>query len=140
MSRWTELRRALARVVATDETHSQVSEALTVALAVRGRTADDADLRLLVEATVVPDDARAGVDLERVAHALVLPATRRWLAGHDLDQLTDALAGAPAELESVVEPEFEALGARLLRLDIVAVEHLLASPSGDDAEPPGRSA
>jgi hypothetical protein len=141
MPRWTVLRRALARALPTGRQHdafTEVTEAMTVPLAVRGRTTDGADLRLLVDVTVVPVTAVAGPDLERIAQALVPPAVRRWAAEHDLDHLQASLPTARTALESAVQPEIEALGARLLRLDVVAVEHLLASPS---AEPdPGGAA
>ena len=51
----------------------------------------------------------------------MVPAVRRWLAEHELAGLPDQLFAAQPELESVVQPEFEALGARLIRLDVVAV-------------------
>lgn len=111
--------------------HSHLAETLMVPLAVRGLTTDGADLRLLLEAQVAPGTVTARAELERIAQALVVPAVRRWLAEHELAGLPDQLFAAQPELESVVQPEFEALGARLIRLDVVAVEHLLASPSGD---------
>ncbi|KRB78618.1 hypothetical protein ASE01_05040 [Nocardioides sp. Root190] len=131
MPRWTELRRALARAVTTGGTHGHVTEAVTVPLAVRGRTTDGADLRLLVDVTLAPDAPAAGPDLERIAQALVPPAVRRWVGQHELDRLQAALPTARAGLEASVQPEIEALGARLLRLDVVAVEHLLTSPSAE---------
>lgn len=111
--------------------HSHLAETLTVPLAVRGLTTDSADLRLLLEAQVAPGTVTARAELERIAQALVVPAVRRWLAEHELAGLPDQLFAAQPELESVVQPEFEALGARLIRLDVVAVEHLLTSPSAE---------
>lgn len=135
------MRRALARAVTTGRPHgafTDVSEALTVPVAVRACTTDRADLRLLVDVTVVPVTPAAGPDLERIAQALVPPAVRRWAGRHDLEALQGALPTARSVLEAAVQPEIQALGARLLRLDVVAVEHLLASPS---AEPdPGGAA
>lgn len=100
-------------------------------LTVRGATADGADVRLLVDATVAAGPA-APADPVRVAHALLLAATRRWLAGQDLAGLPSRLPRAREAVEDGVDEEFSELDLRLLRLDVVAVEHLLASPSGAD--------
>lgn len=135
MPRWTVIRRSLARAPdSTGGDRSQLAATSTVPLALRGRTADGADLRVLVDAQVSPVSVDDGRQLERITQALVVPAVRRWLAEHDLAGLPDELLSGRGELEDLVQPEFEALGARLLRLDVVAVEHLLASPS---AEPEG---
>lgn len=135
MPRWTGIRRSLARATApTGRTHGHLDAMTLVPLALRGRTADGADLRVLLDAHVAPDAADAGPELERVTQALVVPAVQRWLAEHRLAELPAGLVQARGELESVVQPELTALGARLLRLEVVAVEHLLASPSGEPDE------
>lgn len=103
----------------------------TVPLTVRGPTADGADVRLLVE-TMLAAGPTAPPEPVRIALALLLPASRRWLAGHDLARLPEALPGARDSLEDAVRDEFGELGLRLLRFDVVAVEHLLASPSAED--------
>lgn len=101
---------------------------LVLPLTVRGPAADGADVRLLVEATVVAGPA-APADPVRVAHALLLAATRRWLADQDLASLPARLPRVREAVEGGVDEEFSELDLRLLRLDVVAVEHLLASPS-----------
>ncbi|NYI44239.1 hypothetical protein BJ993_001319 [Nocardioides aromaticivorans] len=100
-------------------------------LTVRGPTADGADVRLLVEAMVAAGPA-APADPVRVTRALLLAAARRWLAAHDLPDLPEGLPHARDALEHAVGEVFDDLDLRLLRLDVVSVEHLLASPSGAD--------
>lgn len=100
-------------------------------ITVRGPAADGADVRLLVEAMVAAGPA-APADPVRVAHALLLAASRRWLADRDLPGLQEGLPQARDALEGAVGAEFRELDLRLLRFDVVAVEHLLASPSADD--------
>lgn len=101
-------------------------------LTVRGPTADGADVRLLVEAMVAAGPA-AIADPVRVMHALLLPATRRWLVGHELSDLPTHLPHVRDSLEDAIGEEFQELDLLLLRLDVVSVEHLLASPSSPDA-------
>lgn len=103
----------------------------TVPMTVRGPTADGADVRLLVE-TMLAAGPTAPPEPVRVAVALLLPAARRWLASHDLARLPERLPGARDALEEAVRDEFGGLDLRLLRFDVVAVEHLLASPSADE--------
>lgn len=118
-------------MVPSGQTHGHLAETLSVPLAVRARTSDGADLRLLLEVTLAPELVTSQSEIERIAQALVVPALRRWLVEHALSALPDGLLSARTDLEAVVQPEFEALGARLLRLDVVAVEHLLTSPSAE---------
>jgi len=113
--------------------------AYVVPLTVRGTTYDGADVRLLLEATVAtgpagnpagnPAGGAAGAD--RATLALLVPAARRWLATHPVGRLRGELAGVPTLLHDEVRDELAELGVRLLRVDVVAVEHLLASPSAD---------
>lgn len=103
-------------------------------LTVRTRTEDAAELRLLLDAVVAPSASSAASDdaeLERVAHALLVPATERWVRRHPLVAIQHSPARARSAIEESVRPEFAGLGATLLRLDIVAIEHLLLSPSAD---------
>lgn len=130
MSRWTDLRRTLAHLIAA-QAHGRPIETLLVPMVVRGRTADRADLRVLLDGIVEVEAVADRAELERMIHAIVVPGVRRWLAERALADLPEALPGARPELEAMVQPELEALGTRLLRLDLVAVEHLLVSPSAD---------
>lgn len=103
-----------------------------VALTVRARTADGADLRLLLEARVsspdLPDD-----ELERLSIALVVPATSDWVGRHQVRALDGGLGPRLLEVEACARAPMRSLGAELLAVDVIACEHLLASPS---AEPP----
>lgn len=103
-----------------------------VPLTVRATASDGADIRLLIEAR---SRARAGAepDVERIIHALVVPAAARWLRRHGLEDLaSDAHAVGP-DLERLVGEELSGLGVDLVGLDVVAVEHLLVSPSAGRA-------
>lgn len=104
-------------------------------MTVRGPTADGEDVRLLVE-VLLDGGPSAPAEPERVAHALLLAAARRWLAEHDLAELRDALPSARDSMEAAVRDEFDELDLRLLRFDVESVEHLIASRSADPEELP----
>ena len=139
---WYALRRGLGRFVdATGAPRRAAAHAaassvpLTVPLTVRGVTRDEADVRLLLEAVTVPaGDAASPAWLGRVVDAIVVPAAGRWLGDHALADLDDPVPLRVA-LEERVVPELTGLGVLLLRCDVVAVEHLVVSPSAEPARP-----
>lgn len=100
-------------------------------ITVRGATRDEDEIRILLDAVVAPSVIAVGhPDLPRITHALVVPAVERWLRQRSLPEVQADLASARGAVEDAVRPEFGGLGATLLRLDLIAVEHLLLSPSG----------
>lgn len=148
----TRLRRSLGRLLAVRDDGipprgegggTQAAQALhVVPLTVRARTADAADLRVLLEVRLsspypeLPDD-----DLERITLALVVPATSDWVRRQDLAVLDAGLGPRLLEVEDTVRAPLHSLGAELLAVDVIACEHLLASPSADPDEggrPDGR--
>ncbi|MBM7516781.1 hypothetical protein [Nocardioides nitrophenolicus] len=100
---------------------------LVVPLTVRSRTADGADLRLLLEADVDASGRTSAAELERVAFAIVVPAVEEVVRRRELAQLAeDPTAG------------LDRIGGDLLSVRVVAVEHLIVSPSADpSADPAG---
>ncbi|UUW90264.1 hypothetical protein ABFU82_16365 [Nocardioides sp. WV_118_6] len=135
----TRLRRTLGRLLAVrDDGHRPWGEGggtqtlHVVPLTVRARTADAADLRMLLEVRLaspypdLPDD-----DLERITLALVIPATSDWVRRHELTALDDALGPRLLTVEDAVRAPMLSLGAELLAVDVIACEHLLASPSAE---------
>ena len=104
----------------------------TVPVTVRAHTSDDADMRLLldvrVEGVTLPPH-----DLDRLVHALTVPATRRWVAQHDLAGLQADLAPELDDVGASVRDGLAEVGANLLDVELVAAEHLLSSPSADPA-------
>ncbi|GEB14855.1 hypothetical protein GUY44_01055 [Pimelobacter simplex] len=145
----TRLRRSLGRLLAVRDDGSPPrgegsgTQALhVVPLTVRARTADAADLRVLLEARLsspfpdLPDD-----DLERITLALVVPATADWVRRQELAVLDAGLGPRLLEVEDAVRAPLRSLGAELLAVDVIACEHLLASPSAEPDEggrPDGR--
>ncbi len=110
----------------------------TVPLTVRALTSDGADVRLLLEAEVLSVSVASALVAERVTHALVVPALERWVRRHDLASLTVELERSVSGVAVHLKDELGALDTKLLRLEVIAVEHLLASPSADpDADRPG---
>ena len=108
---------------------------ITVPVTVRAQSDDDAELRIMLDAVVAPAaNASIPPDLERLTHALLVPAVERWVRQRSLASFQDNLNVARAAFEDNVRPEFAGLGATLLRLDLVAVEHLLVSPSARSDE------
>ena len=105
----------------------------TVPLTVRSLTSDGADVRLLLEAEVRSVPTAPALDAERITHALVVPALERWVGRHELASLTVELERSVSGVAVQLDEQLGALGTRLLRLEVVAVEHLLASPSADPA-------
>jgi|GEM_PF-5497191 len=103
----------------------------TVPLTVRTLTSDGADVRLLLEAEVLSASTVPALVTERVTHALVVPALERWVRRHDLASLTVELERSVSGVAVQLNNELDALDTKLLRLEVVAVEHLLASPSAD---------
>lgn len=102
----------------------------------RSRTADGADIRLLLEARVTSH--RLPVEeVERLALALIVPAAVQWLGRQDLATLDVALRPTLPEVEAAVRAPLAALGAELLAIALVAGEHLLVSPSTDMLDGPG---
>lgn len=95
---------------------------MVVPLTVRCRTADGADIRLLLEADVATSarTRTAELEIERVAMALVVPAAEEAVRRRDLASLA---ADPTLDLAHV--------GGDLLTVRVIAVEHLLASPSAD---------
>lgn len=91
-----------------------------VPLTVRSRTADGADIRLLLEADVVTAGRASTAELERVALAIVVPAAEEAVRRRELATLA-------------IDPTLglDAVGGHLLSVRVVAVEHLLLSPSGE---------
>lgn len=108
----------------------------TVPVTVRARTADRADMRLLLEVRVEAGSLQAG-DLDRFVHQWTVPATRAWVAQHDLAGLQADLAPELDEVAATVRDGLATVGATLLGVELVAAEHLLASPSADPADGPG---
>lgn len=108
----------------------------TVPVTVRARTADRADMRLLLEVRAEAGTLEPG-DLDRFVHEWVVPATREWVAQHDLAGLQADLPPELDEVASTVRVGLTTVGATLLGVELVAAEHLLASPSADAADGPG---
>lgn len=107
---------------------------VVVPLTVRGDTADGADLRLLLEARLasrtLPD-----AEVERVAYALIEAGAGRWLRSQRLEQLADSVGPRLTSVEDAVREPAAGLGVDVIAVDVVAVEHLLVSPSADPADP-----
>ena len=93
---------------------------LVVPLTVRTRIADGAEIRLLLEADVDAPERTPAADLERVAMAIVVPAAEEAVRRRDL-----------AALEADPTAGLDQVGGDLLRVRVVAVEHLIVSPSAD---------
>lgn len=72
-------------------------------------------------------------DLDRLVFALTVPATRRWVAQHDLAGLQADLAPELDEVGATVRDGLAEVGVTLLDVELVAAEHLLSSPSADPA-------
>lgn len=107
-----------------------------VPLTARSRTADGADIRLLLEARLTSHRLSAE-EIERLALALIVPAAVQWLGRQDLAALDVALRPTLPEIESAVREPLAALGTELLAVALVAGEHLLVSPSRDGFDGPG---
>lgn len=103
---------------------------VVVPITVRSQTTDGADIRLLLEARLT--SARLShEEVERIALALVVPAAVQWVRRHELPALDGRLGASLHDVEESVREPVAALGADLLTIATVAVEHLLASPSAD---------
>ncbi|UMG94571.1 hypothetical protein [Nocardioides sp. TF02-7] len=100
--------------------------AVTVPLTVRETTADQKDVRLLLEVVVRPVGASAAHDVEPLVCGVV-PLVSRWVRRHRLADLTPDLHHV---WHDPVAELLESLGADLLSLRVVAIEHLILSPSG----------
>lgn len=107
----------------------------TVPVTVRARTADRADMRLLLEVHVEAGTLQQG-DLDRFVHEWTVPATREWVSQRDLAGLQAELAPELDEVAAIVREGLVTVGATLLGVELVAAEHLLASPSADPADGP----
>lgn len=103
-----------------------------VPLAVRTRTADLADVRLLLEVLIRPLDPKH-VSAEQVGERAVVPVVRQWVHDHPMADLPGELA-APA-LHAALVDEVAAFGGEFAGLEVVAVEHLIVSPSADEPDP-----
>lgn len=101
---------------------------MIVPVTARCRTADGADIRVLLEADVATAarSRTAELEIERVAMALVVPAAEEAVRRRDLASL-------------VADPSLDLthVGGDLLTVRVVAVEHLIASPSADPAPADG---
>lgn len=135
----TRLRRTLGRLLAIRDDGqrprgegSGTQTLHVVPLTVRARTADHADLRVLLEVRLaspypdLPDE-----DLERITLALVVPATSDWVRRQEISALDSALGPRLLAVEDTVRAPMRSLGAELLAVDVIACEHLLASPSAE---------
>ncbi|WP_436697797.1 hypothetical protein [Nocardioides sp. BYT-33-1] len=101
-----------------------------VPVTVRERTDDDADIRLLLEAKLSSATLPLG-EIDRITLALVVPAASAWVRRQRLAALEHSLGPRLREVEESVCHQTRALGADLLSVEVVAVEHLLVSPSAD---------
>lgn len=104
-----------------------------VPLTIRTHTGDGADLRLLLEARLAPTRL-ARDELDRVAAAVIEPVATAWVRRRRLAAIR-GLGPRLGEVENDVRAQLDGLGAPLVTIDVVAVEHLLTSPSADDAAP-----
>lgn len=128
------LRLAVGRLLCRGRaTGSRSTGSSTVPVTVRARTADGADLRLLLEVRVEAGKLQPG-DLDRFVHEWTVPATREWVAGHDLAGLQADLAPELDEVAGAVRVGLAEEGATLLDVELVAAEHLLSSPSAGPAD------
>lgn len=98
----------------------QTPDYLVVPVTVRAQTSDGADIRLLLEADVDASGKAKPAELERVALAIVVPAAEEAVGRRDLADLAADPSGG-----------LDDIGGDLLSVRVVAVEHLLLSPSGD---------
>ncbi|GAA1509941.1 hypothetical protein [Nocardioides humi] len=101
-----------------------------VPVTVRERTEDDADIRLLLDAKL-SSATLPQAEVDRIALALIVPAASTWVRRQRLATLEDSLGPRLREVEEGVCHQTRALGADLLSVEVVAVEHLLVSPSAD---------
>jgi len=131
-----ELRRAAARLVSRGKHRpGGQDDYATVPVTVRARTSDNADMRLLLDVRVEAGTLQAD-DLDRFVHECAVPATRRWVAQHDLAGLQADLAPELGDVAASVRDGLAEVGATLLDVELVAAEHLLSSPSADPADGP----
>ncbi|WP_249411099.1 hypothetical protein [Nocardioides faecalis] len=141
---FARIRRDLGRLLAGDGSLAtaavpgeagQLREVLVVPLTVRSHTADDAEIRLLIEATV--SHAHGGridrAELERIALGVVVPAAAAWVRRHPLSELQTEIDANPTlpAVEETARDQVAALGGDLVALTLVAGEHLLLSPSAE---------
>lgn len=103
-----------------------------VSLAVRTRTADRADVRLLLDVLIRPLDPKH-VSAEQLGERAVVPVVRQWVHDHPMADLPGELA-APA-LHAALVHEVAAFGGEFAGLEVVAIEHLIVSPSADEPDP-----
>lgn len=100
----------------------QTPDDLVVPVTVRAQTSDGADIRLLLEADVDASgktlSKNVAAELERVALAIVVPAAEEAVRRRDLASLAADPSGG-----------LDDIGGDLLSVRVVAVEHLLLSPS-----------
>lgn len=127
------LRLAVARLLCRSRRTGNASS--TVPVTVRARTADRADMRLLLEVHVEAGTVRPG-ELDRLVHEWTVPAARQWVARHDLSGLQADLAPELDEVAAAVRDGLATVGVAMLGVELVAAEHLLASPSADWVDGP----
>ncbi len=111
----------------------------TVPLTIRATTSDGADVRLLVEAEVRPALPVHTTGVERVTHALVVPALEHWVGRQQLSELGGELERSLGGVAAKLRSDLGRLDVDLLRIDVEAVEHLIKSPSAGPVGPPGRA-
>ena len=104
-----------------------------VPLTIRTPTADGADLRLLLEARFAPTRLPQE-ELDHVAVAVIEPVATLWVRRQRLAAIQRALGPRLRDVEDDVRAQLSGLGAPLIALDVVAVEHLLTSPSADRSD------
>lgn len=126
-----QIRLGLARLMAGGALRSNGQAcSSTVPVTVRAHTSDGADIRLLLDVQVQGATIPT-MELDRLVHAVAVPETRRWVAQHDLAELQRNLAPELTEVGTSVREGLSAAGASLVLVELVAAEHLLASPSAD---------
>jgi Tfp pilus assembly PilM family ATPase len=103
---------------------------LVTGLTVRARTSDGADVRVLAELTTEGDETQ----VVRLAHALVTAEIARRTAELELEELVAGLSATAAAVPGRCGEAVAAVGGRLRAVELVAVEHLLVSPSSDRAD------
>lgn len=131
------LRHVLGRLVAAGGAGNRPrgggsgAQTVLVPLTVRATTRDGADIRLLLDARFSSPSLGDG-EVERIAVALLVPAAAREVRRSVLRALEHSPSSVLSPALQVVRPQAAALGVELHALEVVAAEHLLASPSAPD--------
>lgn len=126
------LRRAVARLLdEKPKASTGKSSYVTIPVAVRAFTTDEADMRLLMNVRVEGCRPLPDHDRDSFVHAVTIPSARHWIERHDLAGLQAELTPVLYEIGRTIEEPLSEMGLMLLDVDLVAAEHLLSPPKTD---------